>query len=37
MSARAKGIIIHDKMSSTAPGMGGTAGARLACINLIVN
>jgi Cu-Zn family superoxide dismutase len=31
---KAKGIIVHDLPSSTAPGMGGTAGARLACLNL---
>jgi Cu/Zn superoxide dismutase len=32
---KAKAIIIHDQASSTAPGMGGTAGARLACLNLV--
>jgi superoxide dismutase, Cu-Zn family len=34
IKANAKGIIVHDLPSSTAPGMGGTAGARLACLNL---
>ena len=33
---RAKAIILHDQISSNEPGKGGTAGARLACINLTV-
>jgi superoxide dismutase, Cu-Zn family len=33
---KAKAIIVHDMLSSTAVGMGGTAGARLACLNLSV-
>jgi Cu-Zn family superoxide dismutase len=37
VSERAKGVILHDQVSSNAPGMGGTAGARLACLNLQVN
>lgn len=37
VSERAKAVILHDLLSSNDPGKGGTAGARLACINLAVN